>query len=382
MKKMLIFLLSSALLSTLIYAQQQNWKGKSEVKNGIVYVHNPEQGLWDHDATKKLTIEKIFSIGSLNANDDYLFSWVKDITTDSAGNIYACDSKEHRIQVYDKTGKYIRTVGRKGQGPGDLMRPKAVRINKDGRIFIQDALNHRISIFKSNGKFYDSFRYKGVTGEYLEINSQGHVIIYPFPTSEKYQDSLPIITVYDLKGNIVNKFGERLMLLEHGPFGKPWYSFNSFTKSTDGSLIVDFNYPYLIHFYQDGKLTKVITRECPIFTVPEIITADFKTIDGKIDKIKTVSQRSTIWRSFVLPNGRFITTIGDAGKDHKTAKDKSNLNYYFDLFDETGYFLKSYVWDLKKNGMITHIDRHGYFYSNRGDSEIVPGVTKWKVTFE
>jgi len=51
-------------------------------------------------------------------------------------------------------------------------------------------------------------------------------------------------------------------------------------------------------------------------------------------------------------------------------------------FDKDEKFLKSYHWEWQINGLIKHVDAEGYFYSNIGDSEIVPGVTKWRVPFE
>jgi len=46
------------------------------------------------------------------------------------------------------------------------------------------------------------------------------------------------------------------------------------------------------------------------------------------------------------------------------------------------YLLEKDHWDWQKNGLIKHVDAEGYFNSNIGDSEIVPGVTKWRVSFE
>lgn len=149
------------LLTTNVFPQNNSWKGKIKIKDGVKYIYNPKEGLWDNDPTKKLTIKRMFSLGSVEADEEYLFSWVQYITTDSLGNIYVCDSKENRIQVYNKDGKYLKTIGQKGQGPGELMRPMKVLIGRNGNIYINDDLNYRISIFNSKGKFINSFRIEG-----------------------------------------------------------------------------------------------------------------------------------------------------------------------------------------------------------------------------
>lgn len=375
-------LISSLFFFTYLYAQPSDWQGKIEIKNDIEYVHNPEQGLWENDPTKKITIEKIFSLGSLEAPEKYLFSWVSAIITDSDNNIYACDSKEHRVQVYDQNGKYLRTIGREGHGPGDLMRLRGIGIGKDGRIFVQDDLNYRISIFKPGGDFDHSFRYNGFVGEYLEFDSKGNVLLYHLPRYRADEERLPIVTAYDMQGKIVAEYGKRLKLMDAGPFGRPWYAFNGFVMQSDGVLLVMFNYPYLIHFFKNGQLLKVVTRNVSTFTEPEIVAAEFKTVDGRIDMIKKVVQRGSLKNIFTLPDGRFIVIIEDGGSNFRTAKDYSATRLIIDLFTKDGYFLKSYDWNWEQKGFIAYIDAQGYFYTNIGDSEIVPGVTKWRISFE
>jgi hypothetical protein len=53
-----------------------------------------------------------------------------------------------------------------------------------------------------------------------------------------------------------------------------------------------------------------------------------------------------------------------------------------DLYDKNGYFLKSYPYDNDKYGKIKFVDAEGYLYTGIGPSEIVPGVTKWRISFE
>ena len=191
-----------------------------------------------------------------------------------------------------------------------------------------------------------------------------------------------MITEYNLKGKIVKEYGDRCLILKKDNNGRPKYAYNGLNMRDDGILMVHFSYPYVIHFYKDGILQKVVTRESPIFTKPELIETIFKPKNGPADKIKAVKQRSYIWQTFSLPKGRFAAFIRDSQIDYKKSKSDRSFDTFVDIFDNQGRFLKSFKWDWQKNGLIKHVDRNGYFYTNFGKTEIVPGVTKWRVSFE
>ena len=95
-----------------------------------------------------------------------------------------------------------------------------------------------------------------------------------------------------------------------------------------------------------------------------------------------VKQRSTIWDLFFLPDGKFLTIIRDSGKDYENNNNVQQFTITLDLFNKEGYFLKTYLWDWEEHGLIKHIDSEGYIYTNIGDSGIIPGVTKWRVSFD
>ncbi len=57
---------------------------------------------------------------------------------------------------FDKNGKFIKTWGKKGRGPGEFDMPHALAIDSRGRLFVGDRQNNRIQIFDQDGKFIDS----------------------------------------------------------------------------------------------------------------------------------------------------------------------------------------------------------------------------------
>ena len=65
-----------------------------------------------------------------------------------------------RISVFDKSGKFLRVIGKAGTGPGEFRTPHALGFDSKGRLVVADRHNHRIQVLTKAGKFlfeYDSF---------------------------------------------------------------------------------------------------------------------------------------------------------------------------------------------------------------------------------
>lgn len=56
-------------------------------------------------------------------NPEEAFYQPTSVESDADGNIFVLDRGDPRIQVFDREGNYLRTMGREGQGPGELARP-------------------------------------------------------------------------------------------------------------------------------------------------------------------------------------------------------------------------------------------------------------------
>ena len=46
------------------------------------------------------------------------------------GTIYIASALDHCVQMFDKTGKFIRKFGQQGQGPGDLTNPGSLSFSR------------------------------------------------------------------------------------------------------------------------------------------------------------------------------------------------------------------------------------------------------------
>ncbi|MGA2533743.1 MAG: 6-bladed beta-propeller [Candidatus Aminicenantales bacterium] len=94
----------------------------------------------------------LWSVSSFGASD--FLQEPSDLEVDGVRSlIYVVDAGTCRVLVFDFRGEFLRAIGRKGQGPGEFMRPTGMCLIKDGGIAVADFGSNRIQIFDAAGKF-------------------------------------------------------------------------------------------------------------------------------------------------------------------------------------------------------------------------------------
>lgn len=127
------------------------WKGRIEIENGAKVIMNPTE---PHYGEIKLELEEDLTIGN-EKDKNYLFYRIRDIQVDTDGNIYVLDSGNNRIQVFDNKGKYLRTIGKEGQGPGEFDAPANLQLGDETDLVFVTDRSRRIMIFDKRGTYID-----------------------------------------------------------------------------------------------------------------------------------------------------------------------------------------------------------------------------------
>ena len=70
------------------------------------------------------------------------------LSVNKAGHLMVCDAWNHRVQVFELSGKFITKFGTLGNGIGEFKTPVSTAVLNDGRIVVSDIGNHRIQIFE------------------------------------------------------------------------------------------------------------------------------------------------------------------------------------------------------------------------------------------
>ncbi len=69
------------------------------------------------------------------------------------GKIYVVDSKHGEIKVLAPNGELLFRFGENGSGPGQLNLPEGMALDRTGNVYVCDAINARIQKFDPMGKF-------------------------------------------------------------------------------------------------------------------------------------------------------------------------------------------------------------------------------------
>ena len=86
-------------------------------------------------------LKKVISIGSDNL--DYRFFVIAAAVIDEQNNVFVCDSRGSFVRKYDWQGRFIKEIGKYGQGPGDFSNAiSGLCLNSD--LYLLDNGNNRI----------------------------------------------------------------------------------------------------------------------------------------------------------------------------------------------------------------------------------------------
>jgi len=156
-----------------------------------------EKRCYELYVAKSLSTEGLISDGLYN---EYPY----DISQENHGNIYIADKDSSRIFIFENNGAYRTLFGKRGNGPGDLIRPLKVLPCKD-YINIYDSGNSRISTFNKDGIFQSSFRIYNFYCD-IAISKKGEYFAIPAIVQPEYQKGL--IHRLSSSGELIKSFGQ------------------------------------------------------------------------------------------------------------------------------------------------------------------------------
>jgi hypothetical protein len=83
--------------------------------------------------------------------------------------VYVSDLGAFSVRVFDRDGRYLRSIGSLGQGFGQFSRPKGVAVDRSGLVYVVDAASENVQVFDPEGRLLMFFGgpYEGPGGMWL-----------------------------------------------------------------------------------------------------------------------------------------------------------------------------------------------------------------------
>lgn len=89
------------------------------------------------------------------------FGAVTAVAADRDDNIYVFDAFAQQVHVFDSAGAFSHSIGRQGEGPGELANAANIGVGPAGRVWIPDLRPPRISLFERDGTFLTAIPREG-----------------------------------------------------------------------------------------------------------------------------------------------------------------------------------------------------------------------------
>lgn len=100
-----------------------------------------------------------------------------NVAVDGSGRIHVLDFETNTVAIFDSTGAYIRSIGGKGGGPGELQFPNGVRVKDDGTVGVYDFAKDGMISWTADGSVLPTVRL-GATSPAADIGFVGNGLVY------------------------------------------------------------------------------------------------------------------------------------------------------------------------------------------------------------
>lgn len=116
-----------------------------------------------------LSPEPEVAIGEVDGADAYLFARVRGAVRLSDGRIAVLDDRAAEVRVFGADGRHVRTLGRRGEGPGEFDTPSFLGRLPGDTLVVVDTPLRRINLFHPDHGFVRAVTGSGEDAGYLLV---------------------------------------------------------------------------------------------------------------------------------------------------------------------------------------------------------------------
>jgi hypothetical protein len=161
---------------------------------------------------ERWTLVPELRIGSVNAVN-YSLSRIGGMVVDGDGSMFVVQPAGREVRVFDSQGRYVRTIGREGGGPGEFNSAGRIGLRGD-TLWVSDIQLSRLTLFSRTGDVLDALTISGPMIPEIStrptppstLAADGTILAGPLTSSRDDLGWIPVVRM-DRRGNLIETFG-------------------------------------------------------------------------------------------------------------------------------------------------------------------------------
>ena len=312
---------------------------KTRIVDGATIITNGKNPNPQKGVPSNVRWEEDFTIGT-GENPEQSFALVSAFVVDEEGIIYALDTQDTKVKIYDGSGNFLKLFGQKGQGPGEFDTPVSLHLSPEDELVVEDAIGRRLVFFTKEGKFIKNLSMAAQLGAVntlmdgmggflaREMGFEGNLMFFEM---KKYdREFSPLFSIDKINFPLpLPGSGNKINVMDIMAV----YQFDN-----DGNILYGRNLDYEIKVLSpEGKHIRSIRKEYePVKVTEEDITTMLKMIPnvgaGNIKDMLEFPKNFPPYQYFTLDElGRLFVKTWKKGKNEN--------EFVFDVFDAEGRYI-------------------------------------------
>lgn len=268
------------------------------------------------------------------------------LDVDSGGKIYLMikSSSHNFILKFDERGKFLFAFGRKGQGPGELVAPRFLKVNKQEQVLISDNVRKKIFIYKKNGDFLKEITLEPNFGISTPLDNGNILAVQSIFNKEEGRLEFPIVLCNSEleKINVLHPGKHMPILLQSKRAnGLNLYADNNVFKISDKYIYIGNygeGYEFLVYNLEGQLLRKIrknyrevkVPGEVKEKTISWIRESD-PSFEQALERIFFPEFYPPFQYFFLDEKGRLFVMTYERGEGEN--------DFMYDIFDSDGIFI-------------------------------------------